>query len=392
MITGLGAVSAYGLGADELWRGILAGRSCVAPAAPALEDLPAIPAIPASAIAAFSARDVLGKGLRGVCRESQLLLAATLFARRDAGLADSPVAREGRDGVVARDAEGVFAGTRWAGLEDYLHFHLERSIWGPEKVSPTRGPNTGFNAPASHVSIRYDLQGPNLTFASRTSASLDAIGHAADWIRKQRVKIVYAGGIESLSYPRVRHLLASGQPIAEAARPFDARRTGATPGEGAVIVVLEDAEHARARGARILAEVGAWAMAFEPAQPDRAARRVLRAAGPADAIFGAGSGDRALDAWEAAAIAADHAEVPVCAVKGAAGEWEGASGALQVLAASRALADGVVPPTAGFERLDPELPAIRVSGAARAGRLGSVAVVTLHGSGRASALALRAAP
>ena len=383
VITGLGAVSAYGLGADPLWRGLLAGRSCVAPASPTLEDLPAIPAFPASAIGAFSARDVLGKGLRGVCRESQLLLAATLFARRDAGLAD---------GAVARDAEGVFAGTRWAGLEDYLHFHLERSIWGPEKVSPTRGPNTGFNAPASHVSIRHDLQGPNLTFASRSSASLDAIGHAADWIRKQRVKIVYAGGIESLSYPRARHLLAAGRPIAEAARPFDARRTGATPGEGAVIVVLEDAEHARARGARILAEVGAWAMAFEPAQPDRAARRVLRAAGPADAIFGSASGDRALDAWEAAAIAADHADVPVCAVKGAAGEWEGASGALQVLAATRALADRVVPPTAGFERLDPELPAIRVAGAARPGALASVAVVTLHGSGRASALALRAAP
>lgn len=383
VVTGLGAVSAFGLGADELWRGIRAGRTCFSETVPQMEDLPALPPIVASAIRSFPAREVLGKGLRGVCRESQLLLAATLFARQDAGLV-------GDD--AARDCEGVFAGTRWAGLDDYLHFHLERAIWGPEKVSPTRGPNTGFNAPASHVSIRFDLQGPNLTFASRTSASLDAIAHAADWIRRGRARLVHAGGIESLSYPRARHLLAAQRPLASTPRPFDARRAGAVPGEGAVIVVLEDAEHARARGARILAEVDRWAMAFEPDQPARAAARVLGAAAPqTDAIFCSASGDRSLDGWEAAAIASGHAGVPVCAVKGAAGEWEGAGGALQVLAATRALAEGCVPPTAGFEDRDPALPAIDVASTARERRLASVAVLTLHASGRASALSLRAA-
>jgi 3-oxoacyl-(acyl-carrier-protein) synthase len=273
------------------------------------------------------------------------------------------------------------------------------------RVSAARGPNTGFNAPASHGSIRLRLQGPNMTLSSRTASSLDAIAYGADYLRKGRARFILAGGIDTFSYASAGALRADGRVPTGVPRPYDARRELPVPGEGAVLLLLEQRESAERRGAKILATVGAWSTAFEPAirgaSVASAGARSLRgalaregcSASGVEALFSSAAGSKETDAAEAAAFSQIFGEAlvdtPVCAVKGTTGEWDGASGALQVLAAVQSLAEGVIPPTAGTEEVDPSLPRLLLGHAPMARQLQRVAVHVLDPSGCSSTLLVR---
>lgn len=393
-ITGLGCVSPFGVGTRALWEAQLSRRTAFERASLDADALPACGPILAARVPPFAPAEILGrKGLRSINLESQVLLVAAILALRDAG-------RE--PGAVEPSSAGIFVGTTRAGMDDYLRFHVERLVWGPARVTPTRGPNTGFNAPASHAAIRLGFHGPNMTFASRTASSLDALAHAADFIRRGRAQVMIVGGVDPLSYAVARSLQADDRVPSGPPRPYDIHRTLPVPGEGAVVMVLESLASARARGGRVLATVGAWSTAFEPGGPGAlaaAGARSMRgalareASAGVDAIFSSAAGDRATDAAEAVGLAealgGDLERTPVCAVKGCAGEWDGASGGLQVLVAALSIAEQTVPPAVGTEVVDPALPPLFLPREPLAHPIRRAAVHVLDPSGHSSSLILQ---
>lgn len=380
VITGCGAVSPFGLDAEALWTAILQGRKVFEAHAVQEPDLPEIEPMFAAVIHDFPAKEILGRrGLRAINYESQLFVAAAMDARKSSELKD--------DDYAPPDC-GVFVGVERTGLDDYVKFHVEKLVWGMSKVSPTRGPNTGFNAPASHAAIRLNLQGPNLTFSSRRSSSLDAIAHAADWIRSGRADLMFAGGVDSFSYPFARHLQAVGHESSSQPRPFDGQRNGWTPGEGAVVLTLESRESASKRAAPILASIGAWKAAFDHKNPAAALQRCIENQ-EARLVFASANGDRVGDALEATAITASLSSATVCAIKGCTGEWDGASGALQTLAAVKSLQTKIIPTTLGFETVDEAFCDLSISTGQVHHQHNRALVTSLNQSGRASMLALQ---
>jgi 3-oxoacyl-[acyl-carrier-protein] synthase II len=399
VITGLGAITPFGVGAAAVRQALLERRTAFAASAPTMDAMPPLEPFLSARVAETAVSTVLGKkGLRAVNPESQLFIAAAQLALREAGVDSAN---------LDPTHIGLFAGTVRGGLDEYLRYHIESLVWGMHRVSATRGPNTGFNAPASHGSIRLKLQAANMTLSSRTAASLDAISQGADFIRKGRARYILAGGIETFSYAAADALHADGQVPSGPPRPYDAQRGRPVPGEGAVVLLLETRENARARGAKILATVGAWATAFEPAMRGAnvaaAGVRSLKGALSREgieaqgigAIFSSAAGSVETDAAEARALGEVFgpalSETPLCAVKGTAGEWDGASGALQALAAVQTLAEGVLPPTGGTESVDPALPRMRIPKEPLAGTYQRALVHVLDPSGRSSTLILRGA-
>lgn len=397
VITGLGALTPFGVGAQAVRQGLLERRTLFSMTTPALEAMPEMEPMLAARIDESAVPSVLGKkGLRAVNPESQLFIAAAQLALRDAGL---------EAGSMEAPQIGLFAGTTRAGLDEYLHYHVESLVWGMHRVSAARGPNTGFNAPASHGSIRLQLQGANMTLSSRTASSVDAIAYGADYLRKGRARFILAGGIDTFSYAVAGGLRADGRVPTGPPQPYGAQRQLPVPGEGAVVLLMELRASAQQRGAKILASVGAWSAAFEPAVRGASvvaagvrslqgalAREGCSASG-IDALFSSASGSRETDAAEAAALSkvfgAGLIDTPVCAVKGTTGEWDGASGALQVLAAVQSLAEGVMPPTAGTEQVDPALPRLLLPQEPMARKFQRAAVHVLDPSGCSSTLVLR---
>jgi 3-oxoacyl-[acyl-carrier-protein] synthase II len=250
-VTGLGVVAPHGDHPDTLFEALLQGRSAIAPV------FPELPKPAAAATVAFDESRWFTKlQLAGVDRVSQLAVAAADLAMRDAGipaLADSGL-----------DAErvGVYGGCGMGGAAA-----LEAAYRGNGRVSPLTIPAFMPNAPAAHVSMRQGVQGPVLTYSVACASSSVAIAEAAKAIQRGEVDLAIAGGSEALIVPGV--VLAwqammtlagfqSGE-AAQAVRPFAADRSGFALGEGAAFVVLESAERARRRGARIHALLAGWA-------------------------------------------------------------------------------------------------------------------------------------
>lgn len=389
VVTGMGALGAPG-DADAIWRCLMSGPSTFAPH---VFEMPKVPQLPPMYVARLGhvpwSEFFPSAGRRSLNLESEVFLIASSMAIRQAKL--SPERAEDL---------GIYVGTRHAGLDDYSHFYLEGLIWGARRVSPVRGPNTGFNAPASHASIRLTSRGPNLTVSARDTASLQAIAFATDSLLAGRAEAMIAGGVDVLSYLRLWQLRGKSDPVS-LPRPYDRTRMGTVPGEGAVALVLELEEGARRRGVEALAYVLSSAVAFDP-EPRVAGKRAIRQAletsglNRVDAIFSSASGYRGGDADEALALREgleqDLSTTPTCAVLGATGHWAGASGALQVLAAVRAMRSGVVPRTAGFSTRDPDLPALGVSTTSTKFAPRSALVCSLDAAGHAAALVVSNRP
>ncbi len=358
VITGVGAVSPFGLGVEPIWSALAKGErrgTVLEQSEPGEQPLWGLK------VGEWQPADLLGKrGLQYLRPSAQFLPGASVLALQKAGLAD---------GETDPDERGITVGCNLVGAQSITDYDYTALTVGPHATSPMEAPNTLANAPASHLAIRLKARALNTTIASGQCASLDALGYAAKVMHDGRARQVIAGGVEELSPAalwvyRNSKVLSSGR-LEDAGLPFDAESTGWLPGEGAAVVVLERKADALRRGTRPLAELAGWSSAFAPLQTlvkrssvlRRTARQALDAAGVApeelDVVVAGASGLREMDQAEALALhdlLANNTHVCVTAIKGTLGETYGASGLFQTLAAVCMIDYGVVPPTVIGER------------------------------------------
>lgn len=368
LITAVGLVSSLGIGADAFFERVVRGESRFSSRSLVdRERHPVMPPVFGAFVADFSVFPFLGRrGVRMLSRESQFLMSAAVMAVREAGLSFDT--SEGR-------TLGVFAGTTLAGLADYAELFTDSLMYGVDRINPSQGPQTGFNAPAAQLSVHFNIGGPNITLNTGVAAGLTAIAYAAEFIERGEIHAALAGGVDALSFPGANALVARDpeRHSQEPPIPFEAARSGVVYGEGASLLVIEEAEYARERGARGLAVLAGAGSAFEPgdgrADLESACARAIQecldkaavSASSVDAVFASACGDRLIDAAEAFAL---HeclgSEVPVFALKGSVGECLGAGAAMQMATAAFSIKKGIVPATLGFSSMDPELPPLKV--------------------------------
>lgn len=368
VVTGIGALTPLGLNVAETWQGLVKGRSGIGPVTSF--DASALPVRIGGEIRGFDAERELGaKRARRSARCSQLAVVAARQAVADAGL--DPGANADRVGVLVNSAVG--------GLPETERNILAMSAHGLREVSPYWVPSMISNMPACEVAIDSGAHGPVSASVLACASGTYALLEARRLILAGEADVVIAGGTDSGLTPTMLGGLAKMGPLSErndepeaASRPFDADRDGFVFGEGAVIMVVESAEHAAARGARCYGSVAGGALtsdAFHISAPEpsgvhagRALALALERAGAQpgelDYICAHGTGTRANDASETRAIrialgaAADR--VPASSPKSMVGHLIGAAGALSVMVCLLAMRDGVLPPTANLETPDPE--------------------------------------
>jgi len=358
VVTGLGVVGPHGDDPQAMFAALMRGESAIRPVFPEL----AKPA--AAGTAAFDVERWFTKlQLPGVDRVSQLAVAAADLAMKDAG---SP---------ADLDAErvGVYAGCGMGGAAA-----LEAAYRGNGRVPPLTVPAFMPNAPAAHVAMRQHTLGPVITYSVACASSAVAIAEAAAAVQRGDVDLAIAGGAESLVVPGVMlawqamMTLATFAPgeAGRAVRPFAADRTGFALGEGAAFVVLESAEHARKRGARVHAALTGWGLSCDAThltKPDaagqaRALRAALKRAGLAPGDIGYcnahGTATRIGDVVERDALALvwgdDLASLPVSSTKALHGHLLGAAGALEAVITVLALEHRQLPPNANCDAPDAE--------------------------------------
>jgi 3-oxoacyl-[acyl-carrier-protein] synthase II len=365
VITGMGAVTPLGIGArtlHERWTaGVCGVRDGEAPCAD------------------FEPTDFLSrKEARRADRCTQLAIAASEEALRDAGWDGGELPYDPR-------RIGCIIGTGIGGIGTLEHNHtlLERD--GAKAVSPLAVPLMMSNAPAAALSMRHDLRGHVYGIVSACAAGAHAIGSAVRAIQAGDATAVVTGGAEAALTPLSKAAFAAldATSTSGVSRPFDIRRDGFVMGEGAGIIVLEDGDAARARGARILGTIrgyGATSDAFHLTAPHErgegarmAIELALRDAGlepeEIDYVNAHGTStplnDRAETFALKAAFGAHAAGLPVSSTKSAIGHLLGAAGAVEAVATLLALRDRIAPPTLGWEERDPDLDLDYVPGAAR---------------------------
>jgi nodulation protein E len=274
------------------------------------------------------------------------------------------------DGELAEQS-GVVLGTSGGGLgtqdENYRLVYQE----GKNRVHPFVVPRLMNNAAASHVSMRHNLQGPSFTVSTACASSNHAMGQASGLIRSGLAKVVVTGGSESmLCFGGIKAWEGLRVMSKDGCRPFSADRNGMVQGEGAAVFVFEELEHARARGAEILAEVRGFAMTSDasdivtPNQKGavRAMRNAMRHAHVAPEDIGYinahGTGTTANDKTECAAVReafGAHADaLLISSTKSMHGHLIGGTGAVELLACIMALREGIIAPTINFDQPDPE--------------------------------------
>jgi len=266
---------------------------------------------------------------------------------------------------------GVVLGTSGGGLstqdENYRVVYEE----GKNRVHPFVVPKLMNNAAASHVSMQWNLKGPSFTVATACASSNHAMGQAFNMIRSGMARVMVTGGSESmLCFGGVKAWEGLRVMSKDACRPFSATRNGMVQGEGAGVFVFEEYEHAKARGAEVLAEMVGFAMTSDAADivmPSKqgAARAITGAMNDARLdrdsvgyINAHGTGTAANDKTECAAVAdafGPHADrLMISSTKSMHGHLIGGTGAVELLACIMALRDGIIAPTIGYEEHDPE--------------------------------------
>ncbi|HYQ47893.1 MAG TPA: beta-ketoacyl synthase N-terminal-like domain-containing protein, partial [Thermodesulfovibrionales bacterium] len=257
-ITGLGVISPVGTGRNDFWAGLRDGRSGFREIT--LFDISRFPVKIAGEIVDFDPIPYLGKkGIRELDRSTRLICSAAKLALDDARLA---ITDDNSDNV------GISIGATFGSLHSISQFDRVGLTEGPRFVNPSHFPNTVINSPASQVSIRFGIKGFNTTISNGFCAGLDSLIYASDFLRLNRADAVLAGGVEELceetffGFERLGCLSGSDgtEPIC---CPFDARRNGVTLSEGASLLVLEDIDAARKRGADILAVVLGYGSSFD---------------------------------------------------------------------------------------------------------------------------------
>lgn len=282
---------------------------------------------------------------------------------------------------------GVMLGTAAGGIQTWEDSYRAVLAEGKSRVSPLVVPRLMHNAAASHLSIRHGLTGPVLTVSSACASANHAMGLALQQIRSGAADVMLTGGAEAmLCFGGIKAWEGLRVLAPDACRPFSLGRKGMVIGDGAAVLVFEAEDHARARGARVLAEVAGFGMTADAGDivaPSgdgavRAMRAALQDAGlsPRDVgyINAHGTGTLVNDRAEAAAIRAVFGDTPppVSSTKAMHGHAMGATGALEAVACVMALIEGVLPPTIGFEAEDPDCPLDVVPNVARTARVEAV--------------------
>ena len=327
----------------------------------------------------------------------------TLISAREA-IAQSGLVFSGD--LAARS--GVVLGTSGGGMQTLDENY--RSVYedGKNRVHPFVVPKLMNNAAASHVSMEFNLKGPSFTVATACASSNHAMGQAFNMIRWGMAPVMITGGSESmLCFGGVKAWEGLRVMSRDACRPFSANRNGMVQGEGAAVFVFEEYEHARARGAEILAEVVGFAMTSDAADivmPSKqgAARAISGALkdarmNPEDVCYinAHGTGTAANDKVECAAVAdvfGHHADdLMISSTKSMHGHLIGGTGAVELLACIMALTDGVIAPTINYEEPDPECALDVVPNVAREAQVGAVLSNAFAFGGLNAVLALRKA-
>lgn len=369
VITGLGAVTPLGLSVDSTWKNVVAGKNAIGRITHM--DASAFSCQIAAEVKDFKPEDHLdAKEARRLSRFIQFAVVAS-----DAAIRDACLDLENED----RDRIGVMIGSGIGGL-DILGEQFRRQIeGGPSKVSPFLVPYMIPDMASGYVSIRHDLRGPNSCVVTACSTGANAIGDAAHIIRRGEADVMIAGGVEAPiteiglgGFCAARAVSTRNDDPEHASRPFDKERDGFVMGEGGGVLVLESYEHAKARNAKIAAELVGYAMtadAFHITQPspDAAGARksmelALKYAGlkPEDIqyINAHGTSTPYNDRLETKAIRdafGEHAEkIMVSSTKSMVGHSLGAAGAIESIVCIKALQESIVPPTINYEVPDPE--------------------------------------
>jgi 3-oxoacyl-[acyl-carrier-protein] synthase II len=369
VVTGMGAMTPLALTLEETWEGLLAERSGVGPITQF--DASDLPARIAGELKDFDPKRYINpKEARRMARCSQVAVAVAQAALADAGL-EPPVADEERVGVLIGCAVG--------GFERALEAVDAYRTGGASRVNPFTAMAMIANMPSHHVSHWAGAKGPISTVVAACATGTQAVGEAAEFIRRGAADVMICGGVEALvhfaplaGFCAMRGLSTRNDEPERASRPFDADRDGFIYSEGGAVLVLEALEYAQARGARIRAEVLGHASssdAFHMAQPDpegmgarRAMRWALEDAGltPADVdyINAHGSSTPINDAVETLAIKQVFGkrayEIPINSTKSMIGHAMGGAGAIEAAVCVLTIEQGIVHPTINLETPDPE--------------------------------------
>ena len=387
VVTGMGAVSPLGCGVESSWRRLLAGQSGLRPLPQWSQALPAriaglVPDKADDADGGFDpAQAAAPKDQRKMDRFILFALLATAEAVAQADWTPQDAAALERTATIIASGVGGFPA-----MAEAVRITEQR---GPRRLSPFTIPSFLANLAAGHVSIKYGYKGALGTPVTACAAGVQAIGDAARMIRAGEADVAICGGTEacidivSLGGFAAARALSSGFNDARASRPFDRDRDGFVMGEGAGILVIEELEHALARGATPIAEIvgygttaDAYHMTSGPPDGDGARRAMeiaLRQAklAPADLqhLNAHATSTPAGDESELGAIAAlfgRHRGIAVSATKSATGHLLGAAGGLEAVFTVLALRDQIAPPTLNLENPDPAADGIDiVAGAAR---------------------------
>ncbi|MEU5239906.1 beta-ketoacyl-[acyl-carrier-protein] synthase family protein [Streptomyces lydicus] len=400
-VTGLGLVTPAGVGVAATWHGLLSGES------PAARD-PALDGLPVDfccRVPGFDPAERLGRRLSW---RLDRCAAMALVAAREA-VADAGLGTDHWDPLRV----GVVLGVGTASMERYEEEFAKLASGRATEISPLAIPRSVPNMVAGEVGMDLRVRGPNLTVSTACASGATALGTARQLLLADACDVVVAGGSESLCsripaacFHQMGALSRRGDDPAGASRPFDADRDGFVLAEGAGMLVLERAEHARARGARVrsyLAGYGASCDAYHFTAPHPEGRGAAEALSAALGDAGLEPGDIGhVNAHGTSTVLNDRAEAlalrqvfrrppPVTAVKGALGHAAGGAGAIEAACTVLTLQEQVVPPTANLRCLDPDIELDVVSKVARPVRMAAAVSNAFGFGGQNAVLVFRAA-
>ena len=370
VITGMGVVSSLGDSPRALHASLCAGSSGIRPVE--LFRTAEFGCPLGGEIPAFDATKYLGRrNLRPLDRTSRLVASAAQLTLEDSGWT-----------AEMRSAEelGLVLGTMFGSLHTISEFDRRALAAGPAYASPMDFSNTVINAAAGQTAILHNLRGINSTISTGTTSGLQAISYATDIIRSGRARAILAGGADELcfesfcAFDRAGFLCRSDNSVGDFPIPFDARRNGAALGEGAALLMLEDAAFARERGARVLAQVTGHGNSYDYSRGEEegeavsaialAVRHALNDAftlpHEIDCLSASANGSYIADRHEAQGVViglnGQACKLPVTAIKSMLGETLGASGAMQVIALLGTMRDGVLPGIRQLQQVEDHFP------------------------------------
>ncbi|MFU8771727.1 MAG: beta-ketoacyl-ACP synthase II [Anaerolineales bacterium] len=369
VITGLGCISPVGNDVSTMWTHVQSGHSGVGHITH--YDTTDFKCKIAAEVKDFDAASIFGnREARHMDRFTQLALATAIQSVSDAKLQIND---------TNRDRIGVLIGSGIGGIETMFKQTLVYLDRGPLRVSPFTVPMMLPDTAAGMVAIHLGVRGPNMAVVTACATGTNAIGEASEMIRRGQVDVIIAGGSEAAIVPIamaglgvMTALSTRNEDPERASRPFDLHRDGFVMGEGAAVLILESLEHARSRGAHILAEVSGYGStndAFHISAPSEnglgaalCMRQALDHAGlkpnEIDYINAHGTSTLLNDKSETEAIKTifeEHAyNIPISSTKSVTGHLLGAAGALEAIIAIKAIQDQIIPPTINYETPDPE--------------------------------------